>query len=96
MPLMVSMLKITVRQSMDISCEGMPSMAIRGAVAHVGQHVAESLLASGHLQTHVETLGHAQFLLNVGEPGIAHIHGAGHAQLAGQFQAVRVESVMTV
>ena len=29
MPLMVSMLKITVRQSMDISWLGMPSMAMR-------------------------------------------------------------------
>jgi hypothetical protein len=29
MPLMVSMLKITVRQSMDISSLGMPSMAMR-------------------------------------------------------------------
>ena len=62
MPLMVSMLKITVRQSMDISPSGMPSMAILRAVAHIGDHVAKRRWVAGHLQADIEAFRHAELL----------------------------------
>ena len=56
MPLMVSMLKITVRQSIAISSAGMPSIAILRAVTHVREHVAEARGIARHLQPDVEAL----------------------------------------
>jgi hypothetical protein len=62
-----------------------------GAVAHVGEHVAEAGGVAGHLEAHVEPLRHAELLLHVGEFGGADIHGAGHAHRLRQVEAVRVD-----
>ena len=60
-------------------------------MTHVGQHVAEGGRAARHLQSDVEPFAHAELLLHLGEVPLAHVDGHRHAQLFGQFQAVRVE-----
>ena len=62
-----------------------------GAVAHVGDHVAEGGGVAGHLQAHVEALGHSELLLHFRETGFAHVDGERYAQLAGERQAVRID-----
>ncbi|SPF34488.1 hypothetical protein SBA4_150005 [Candidatus Sulfopaludibacter sp. SbA4] len=69
---------------------GNPQHGDAGAVAHVGNHVAEGGGAAGHFEPDVETFRHAQFFLHVPQPGPGHVHRARDPHLARQFQAVRV------
>ena len=83
--LMVSILKITLSQSMSTRPAGMPSRAILPPWFITPTIWAKAGPAAAHFQTHVKALGHAEFGGRHGPQVFAgHVHGAGHAHLAGQ------------
>src|ERR1700739_2414754 len=51
-------------------------------VAHVGDHVAQSLRVAGHLQAHVESFGHLELLLHFTERSFHGINGKSGTHLA--------------
>src|ERR1700674_4866206 len=58
------------------------------AVRHVRDHVAQRTRLAGHLEADVESLLHAELLLDLGKGGGADVHRTRHADLAGELQAV--------
>jgi hypothetical protein len=66
MPWMVSMLKMTLFQSMAIARRDAEHGDL-AAVAHVVDHVAEGGGVAAHLQADVEAFLHAELLLHVGD-----------------------------
>ena len=67
MPLMVSMLKITVVQSMAYSALGSAQHRDAPAMRHVGEHIAQRGGVARHLQADVEAFLHPQLALDIGE-----------------------------
>ena len=91
MPLMVSLLKTTVFQSISVLRQDAEHGDL-AAVAHVGEHVAEGVRVARHLQPDVEAFLHAQLLLRVGDRCRCATSSASvGAHLAGQVQPVGVD-----
>ena len=66
MPLIVSMLKTTVFQSIAISLVGMPSMAILPPWHMLASMSRKASGCAGHLEPDVEAFLHAQLFLHSG------------------------------
>ena len=59
-------------------------------MVHGIEHGAERRRRAGHLQTHVETLGHAQLGHHIVKVLFRHVHRPGDAHFARQLQAIFV------
>jgi hypothetical protein len=89
MPWMVSMLKMTLFQSMAICSLGNAEHGDLAAVAHVVDHVAEGGGVAAHLQADIEAFLHAELLLHVGDARL-HVHRHRRAHFAGEIEAILV------
>ncbi len=81
------MLKTTVFQSIAISSEGIPQHRHLAAMAEVGEHLAEGRGIARHFETHVETLGHAELLLDIGDALVPDVDGARRPERPREVEA---------
>ena len=82
MPLIVSMLKTTVFQSMAISLGRDAQHGDLAAVAMLSIMSRKAGGVAGHFQPDVESLLHAELLLGLGERSVRDIDGERRAHLA--------------